>query len=162
VATGSLSINQFIINWVVFNCLSHYEIRDLDTILAGESILMKRIIAAMVLLCLVSCTKEKTSKSIVGSWGLTQIYSGDTSRIYLLGSELSINFKADGHLDILGPKTGYTFLQDHNRYEIVDEDRVRFYDSTGTNELFARFQVDKTLSLLYELRCPYQETFTRR
>jgi hypothetical protein len=123
---------------------------------------MKRIIAAMVLLALVSCTKEKNTNSLIGSWRLTQIYSGDTSVVYLLGTELSIDFKGDGRVDILGPKPNYTFLQDYNKYETVGDDRVRFYDSTSNNELFARFRVDKTLSLLYELRCPYQETFTRR
>jgi hypothetical protein len=139
-----------------------YEIRALLLILLCESILMKRIIAAMVLLALVSCTKEKNANSIVGSWRLTQIYSGDTSVVYLMGTELSIDFKEDGRVDILGPKPNYTFLQDFNKYETVGDDRVRFYDSTSNNELFARFRVDKTLSLLYELRCPYQETFTRR
>jgi len=91
-----------------------------------------------------------------------QINSGDTSIVYLAGTELSVEFKPDGHFDILGPKPNYTFLQDFNRYETVSFDRIRFFDSTSTEQLFAIFHIDKTLSLSYEVRCPYEEKFTRR
>lgn len=123
---------------------------------------MKRITAALALLLLISCTKEKESRSIVGSWRLTQIKSGDSSTIYLSGTELSVEFKQDGRFDILGPKPNYTFLEDFNRYETLNNERIRFFDSTSTGELFASFYVDKTLSLSYEVRCPYEEKFTRR
>lgn len=123
---------------------------------------MKRITAALALLLLISCTKEKESSSIVGSWRLTQIKSGDSSTIYLSGTELSVEFKQDGRFDILGPKPNYTFLEDFNRYETLNNERIRFFDSTSTGELFASFYVDKTLSLSYEVRCPYEEKFTRR
>jgi hypothetical protein len=123
---------------------------------------MKRIISALVLLFLISCTKEKESNTIVGSWALTQINSGDSSTIYLSGTELSVEFKKDGHFDVLGPKPNYTFLQDFNRYETLNNGRIRFFDSSSTGELFANCHVDKTLSLSYEVRCPYEEKFIRR
>ena len=123
---------------------------------------MKRITAALSLLLLISCTKEKEPNSILGSWRLTQIKSGDSSTIYLSGTELSVEFKQDGRFNILGPKPNYTFLEDFNRYETLDNDRVRFFDSTSTAELFASFHVGKILSLSYEVRCPYEEKFTRR
>lgn len=123
---------------------------------------MKRITAALALLLLISCIKEKESNSIVGSWRLTQIKSGDSSTIYLSGTELFVEFKQDGRFDILGPKPNYTFLEDFNRYETLNNERIRFFDSTSTGELFASFHVDKNLSLSYEVRCPYEEKFTRR
>jgi hypothetical protein len=91
-----------------------------------------------------------------------QINSGDSSTVYLTGTEFSVDFKSDGRFDILGPKPNYSFLQEFNRYETVSFDRIRFYDSTSNEELFANFQIDNSLSLSYEFRCPYEEKFTRR
>jgi len=123
---------------------------------------MKLIIGALLVLCLVSCTKEWESNSVVGTWRLTQITTVDTSTVYLQGNELSVEFKPDGRIDILGPDPNYTFLSDYNKYETLSENRIRFFDSTSQNQLFATFRVDKTLSLLYEVRCAYEEKFTRR
>jgi len=123
---------------------------------------MKQILLLLAFFSVIGCTKEKEPDSLLGSWRLMQINSGDTSTVYLTGSELSVEFKSDGHFDILGPKPNYTFLQDFNRYETVSFDKIRFFDSTSAQELFAVFHVDKTLSLSYELRCPYEEKFSRR
>jgi len=123
---------------------------------------MKQILLLLAFFSVIGCTKEKEPDSLLGSWRLMQINSGDTSTVYLTGSELSVEFKSDGHFDILGPKPNYTFLQDFNQYETMSFDKIRFFDSTSTQELFAVFHVDKTLSLSYELRCPYEEKFTRR
>ena len=133
----------------------------LKAILQVESILMKRIILLLALFFIFGCTKEKETNSVLGTWTLSQINSGGISTIYLTGYELSVDFKSDGRFDILGPKPNYTFLQDFNRYETVGKDRIRFFDSTSNGELFASFHVDKTLSLSYEVRCPYEERFTR-
>ena len=123
---------------------------------------MKAIIGALLVLCLVSCTKERDTNSIVGAWRLTQITTVDTSTVYLKGNELSVEFKPDGRINMLGPKPNYTFLQDFNKFEIFTNDRIRFFDSTSNNQLFATFRVDNNLSLLYEVRCAYEERFTRR
>ena len=123
---------------------------------------MKLIIGALLVLCLVSCTKEWESNSVVGTWRLTQITTVDTSTVYLKGNELSVEFKPDGRINMLGPKPNYTFLQDFNKFEIFTNDRIRFFDSTSNNQLFATFRVDNNLSLLYEVRCAYEERFTRR
>jgi len=123
---------------------------------------MKRIFQVLVIFSLVSCTKEKESNSIVGSWRLTQIISGDSSTIFLSGTELAVEFKSDGGFDVLGPKPNYTFLRDFNKYETIGNDRIRFVDSSSQEELFANFQINKTLSLSYQIRCPYEEKFIRR
>jgi hypothetical protein len=123
---------------------------------------MKRIILLLALFSIMGCTKEKQPDSLLGSWRLMQINSGDTSTVYLTGTEFSVDFKSDGRFDILGPKPNYSFLQEFNRYETVNFDRIRFYDSTSTEELFANFQIENSLSLSYEFRCPYEEKFTRR
>ena len=123
---------------------------------------MKRLILLLALISIIGCTKEKQADSLLGSWRLMQINSGDTSTVYLTGTEFSVDFKPDGRFDILGPKPNYSFLQDYNRYETMSFDRIRFYDSTSTEELFANFQIDNSLSLSYEFRCPYEEKFTRR
>ena len=128
----------------------------------AESKPMKAIIGALLVLCLVSCTKEREKNSIVGAWRLTQITTVDTSTVYLQGNELSVEFKPDGRLDILGPKPNYTFLQDFNKYETLSNDRIRFFDSTSNNQLLATYRVDNNLSLLYQVRCAYEETFSRR
>jgi hypothetical protein len=123
---------------------------------------MKRIIPFLALFFLISCTKEQEPNSLTGIWTLTQINSGDTSSVILYGTEFSVQFKEKDSLFILGPKPNYSFLQDYDRYEIIGSERIRFFNSVNGDELFAGFHVDKTLSLSYEVRCPYEEKFIRR
>jgi hypothetical protein len=123
---------------------------------------MKQIALLFVIITIFSCTKEKDSNSIVGAWTLTQINSGNISSVLLSGTELSIQFTDKDSLIILGPKSNYTFLQDYNRYEIINYERIRFFNTSTSDELFATFSVNKTLSLSYEVRCPYEEKFIRR
>jgi hypothetical protein len=123
---------------------------------------MKQIVLLLVLTSAIGCTKEKDPNSIVGSWTLSEINSGDSSSIFLLRTELSVNFKSGGSFEILGPKANYTFLRDFNQYKIVGDDKIQFSDSTSQNQLLATFYVNQTLSLLYEGRCPYEEKFIRR
>jgi len=122
---------------------------------------MKQIVLLFVIVSLFSCTKQKTPDSIVGSWTLTEIDSYNASTIRLSGTELSVKFNSDGSFDISG-KPNYTFLQDFDRYEIITDGRIRFYNTTSADQLFASFNLNKTLSLSYELRCPYEEKFIRR
>jgi hypothetical protein len=123
---------------------------------------MKRITPLLVILFLLSCTKEQVPDSLTGTWTLTQINSGDTSLVRLYGTEFSVQFKEKDSLFILGPKPNYSFLQDYDRYEKIGSERIRFLNSVNGDELFAGFHVDKTLSLSYEVRCPYEEKFIRR
>lgn len=122
---------------------------------------MKQIALLAVLISLIGCTREKTLNSIVGNWTLTEIDSYNSSTIRLSGTELSVKFNSDGSVAISG-KPNYTFLQDFNRYEIVNEDRIRFYNTNTTDELFASFNLNNTLTFSYEVRCPYEEKFMRR
>lgn len=124
---------------------------------------MKQILFLLaVVVSLLSCTKEKEETTLTGVWTLTQINSGSTSSVFLYGSELSIEFKKNDTLVILGPKPNYTFLQDFNRYKIVSNNRIRFYNTGTQDELFASYRMDKNLQLSYEVRCPYEEKFIRR
>ena len=123
---------------------------------------MKRIVFLLIVLSSVSCTKEKDLNSLTGQWTLTEIDSGTTSSLLLSRTELSVEFKENDSLIILGPEPNYTFLQDFNRYEVLANDRIRFFNTTTQEELFAVFHVGKTLSLSYEVRCPYEEKFIRR
>ena len=123
---------------------------------------MKQVLFLLVILLAISCTKEKDPGSLTGAWTLTEINSGDTSSVLLSRTELSVEFRENDSLVILGPKPNYTFLQDFNHYEVVSNDRIRFFNTTTQDELFAAFHVDKTLSLSYEVRCPYVEKFIRR
>ena len=122
---------------------------------------MKQVALLFVIVCLFSCTKEKVPGSIVGNWTLTEIDSYNASKIRLSGTELSVKFNSDGSFDISG-KPNYTFLQDFNRYKIISDGRIRFYNTTASDELLASFNVNATLSLFYEVRCPYEEKFIRR
>lgn len=115
----------------------------------------------LVILSVISCTKEKESNSIIGTWTLTEINTLPSSPIRLTGTEVAVSFNKDGSLDISG-NPNYTSLRELNRYEIVSNDRIRFFNSATQDELFAFFGVDKTLSLSYEVRCPYEEKFIRR
>jgi hypothetical protein len=123
---------------------------------------MKRITPLLVILFLLSCTKEQVPDSLTGTWTLTQINSGDTSLVRLYGTEFSVQFKEKDSLFILGPEPNYSFLQDYDRYQVIGKDSIRFFNSITGNELFASFYIDKTLSLSYQLRCPYEEKFIRR
>jgi len=122
---------------------------------------MKRIVPFLFILFLISCTKGQEPNSLTGTWTLSQINSGDSSTVRLYGTEFSVQFKERDSLFILGPKPNYSFLQDFDRYEVLGE-RIRFFNSITGDELFAGFHVDKTLSLSYEVRCPYEEKFIRR
>ena len=121
---------------------------------------MKRIALLFVILSAISCTKEKEN-TIVGTWDLTEINTLTPSPIRLNGTEVSVTFNNDGSFDITG-NPNYTSLRELNRYEIVSSDRIRFFNTTTPDELFAYFGLDKTLSLSYEVRCPYEEKFIRR
>lgn len=123
---------------------------------------MKRIVLLLVVLSALSCTREKEPTSIVGTWALSEINSANTSSVLLSQTELSVQFTKEDSLIILGPKSNYTYLQDFNKYEIVSDGRIRFFSTNTQDELFADFSVDKTLSLSYQVRCPYQEKFIRR
>jgi hypothetical protein len=123
---------------------------------------MKRIVPFLLLVLLIGCTKEQEPNSLTGTWTLTQINSGDTSSVILYGTEFSVQFKEKDSLFILGPKPNYSFLQDYNQYEVIGTNRIRFFNLTTGDELFAGFHIDKTLSLSYEVRCPYEEKFIRR
>lgn len=122
---------------------------------------MKRILPILIILFFTSCTKEQDLNTLIGTWTLTQINSGDTSSIVLYGTEFSVQFKEKDSVVILGPKPYYSFLQDFNQYQIVSENRIRFFNSTTGDELFAGYKVGTTLSLSYEVRCPYEEKFIR-
>lgn len=122
---------------------------------------MKQIALLTVIFALFGCTKQKELNSIDGNWTLTEIDSYNTSTIRLSGTELSVSFNSDGSLSISG-KPNYTFLQDFNRYKILNEGRIRFYNTNTTDELFAGFSLNNTLSFSYEVRCPYEEKFMRR
>lgn len=122
---------------------------------------MKRIVLLFAILSIIGCTKEKES-DIVGTWTLSEINSANTSSVLLSRTELSVQFTKEDSLVILGPKPNYTYLENFNKYEIVDGSRIRFFNTSSQEELFADFSVDKTLSLSYQVRCPYKEKFIRR
>jgi hypothetical protein len=123
---------------------------------------MKRIALILAIISNIVCTKEKKPDSLVGTWTLTEIHSGNISSILLSGTELSVRFNRDSSFDILGPKPNYTFLQSFNRYETLGNDRIRFFSTNSDEELFAGFRLNTTLSISYEVRCPYEEKFIRR
>ena len=122
---------------------------------------MKQIALLALILSFIGCTKEKAPDSIVGDWKLTEIDSYNASMIRLSGTELSVTFNSDGSFAISG-KPNYTFLQDFNRYELINEGRIRFYNTSTKDTLFADFTLHNALSFSYEVRCPYEEKFMRR
>lgn len=123
---------------------------------------MKRLFLLLVIITTFSCTKEKDQHSLIGTWNLTQISAGSPSPIFLNGNELSVEFKSDGCFDILGPKPNYSFLQDFNQYEVLTNDRIRFFNVTTQEQLYAVFDLGEALAFSYEVNYPYQEKFTRR
>lgn len=123
---------------------------------------MKRIALLFVILSAISCTKEKQPDSIVGEWALSEINSANNSSVLLSQTELSVRFTLKDSLIILGPKPNYTYLENFNKYEVVSSYRIRFFNTATQDELFANYSIDKTLSLSYQVRCPYEEKFTRR
>src|SRR6187551_740580 len=106
---------------------------------------MKRIILVLIVLFFIGCTKEQDLTSLTGTWTLTQINSGDSSAVLLYGTEFSVQFKEKDSVIILGPKPNYSFLQDFDQYQVLSENRIRFFNSTTGDELFAGFKVGNTL-----------------
>lgn len=124
---------------------------------------MKRIALFFVILSSISCTKEKDLNTITGTWSLSEITSGSPSSSVLLSqTELAVQFTDKDSLIILGPKANYTYLANFNKYEIVSDNRIRFFNTNTQDELFADYIIDKNLSLSYQVRCLYEEKFTRR
>jgi len=124
---------------------------------------MKRIALLFVIVSVISCTKEQDHDSIVGTWTLSQINSGSpSSSVVLARTELSIQFTEKDSLIILGPKPNYTYLENFDKYQIISNDRIRFFNTSTSDELFASFIIGNTLSLSYQVRCPYEEKFIRR
>lgn len=124
---------------------------------------MKRIALFFVILSSIGCTKEKDLNTITGTWSLSEITSGSPSSSVLLSqTELAVQFTDKDSLIILGPKANYTYLANFNKYEIVSDNRIRFFNTNTQDELFADYIIDKNLSLSYQVRCLYEEKFTRR
>jgi hypothetical protein len=124
---------------------------------------MKRLFPLLVILFFSGCTKEQDLNSVTGTWTLTQINSGPPSSSVLLSrTEFSVEFKKNDTLVILGPKPNYSFLQNFNRYKMLTDERIRFFNDTTQEEMFASFHIDDNLSLSYEVGCIYEEKFIRR
>lgn len=124
---------------------------------------MKRIALLFVILSFIGCAKEKDLNTITGTWSLSEITSGSPSSSVLLSqTELAVQFTDKDSLIILGPKANYTYLANFNKYEIVSDNRIRFFNTNTQDELFADYIIDKNLSLSYQVRCLYEEKFTRR
>ena len=124
---------------------------------------MKQIALLFVIFSAISCTKEKDLNSIAGTWTLAEINSGSpASSVVLSRTELSVEFTSKDSLIILGPKANYTYLANFNKYQLVSNNRIRLFNTSTSDELFATFSVDNTLSLSYQVRCLYEEKFIRR
>jgi hypothetical protein len=104
---------------------------------------MKRLTVFLAIICLFSCTKEKIVESVSGTWTIVETNSDATGIIqvqsYAPSSEFTVEFGANGQLNLSGANPGQAMspLWGYNRYEVLPGNIIRFFKSTGSEEIKA-------------------------
>lgn len=129
---------------------------------------MKKILPIWTLVFLFSCTKEKTSVNIPGTWAIVESNigtgTGYTVQTYLPSSEFTVEFRPDNGLRLVGtnPGTANSPLWQFDRYAMLADDKIRFYQSAGNEEMEAFITLNGELYLNYLwARCGYEEKFLK-
>ncbi|HUC81727.1 MAG TPA: hypothetical protein VMR70_12480 [Flavisolibacter sp.] len=131
---------------------------------------MKQLFLLVAAICLFSCYKEKKPilETVSGTWTIVET-STDASGIvqvqtYLPSSEFTMEFAPGGQLVLTGANPGQAAspLWNYDRYQVLPENMIRFYQSTGTQEIKAYFTVNGELFLNHlSTRCAHEEKFVR-
>ncbi len=129
---------------------------------------MKQLCFFIALAFVFSCTKEKFSEPVAGTWTIIQSNigtgSGSMVQSYTPSSEITIEFGANSNLVLTGSNPGLATspLWKYNKYQLLPGNKIRFFQSSGADEMEAFVTVDGQLYLDYLwARCGYQEKFLK-
>ncbi|RYF81424.1 MAG: hypothetical protein EON98_12395 [Chitinophagaceae bacterium] len=129
---------------------------------------MKRLILALAIVCLFSCSKEQTIQPIDGTWTIIETNTAESGYIevqtYLPSSEVTLEFGSNGMLIRTGsnPGTAKCPLWEYDRYQLLEKNIVRFYQSAGNKEVKAYYTLEGNLFLNYlNMRHGYEEKFQK-
>lgn len=79
-------------------------------------------------------------------------------------SEITLEFRPGGQLLVSGPNSlqAMSPLWQYNRYQLLNDNIIRFYQTGGSSETRAYFTLNGDLYLNYlHVRCPYKEKFLK-
>ena len=129
---------------------------------------MKHFFFALAIACLFSCSKEQTIQPIDGTWTIIETNAGTGYGVqvqtYAPSSETTVQFAANGQLIVTGTNPGQAMspLWEFDRYELLPDQIIRFYQSNGQEEMKAFMTLDGNLFLNYlSARCEFEEKYIR-
>lgn len=129
---------------------------------------MKQLFLLLAIACLFSCTKEKIVETVSGTWTIveTNTDAGGIVQVqtYAPTSEFTVEFAPNGQLILTGANPGQAAspLWNYDRYEVLPDNIIRFFKSTGNEEIKAYFTINGELFLNHlSTRCAHEEKFTK-
>lgn len=129
---------------------------------------MKRLFYSLVVILLFSCTKENVPSTIDGTWAIVESNIGNGTGIevmqYTPSSELTLQFAENNTLVLAGanPGTAQSPLWQYDRYQLLPNSMIRFFQSYGPQEMKAHYTIEGELFLNYPwARCGHEEKFVR-
>lgn len=129
---------------------------------------MKQFFLALAIICLFSCSKEQTIQPIDGTWTIIETNSAESGYIevqtYRPSSEVTLEFGSNGTLIRTGsnPGTAKSPLWEYDKYQLLEKNIIRFYQSAGSKETKAFYTLDGNLFLNYlSMRHGYEEKFLK-
>jgi len=129
---------------------------------------MKQLFICVALIALFSCTRQNLKEPFSGTWTIVETNSAENGFIQLQtyppSSEVTLKFAGNGTLVRTGtnPGTAKSPLWEYDKYQVLEENIIRFYQSAGSKEMRALYTVDGNLVLNYlAMRHGYEETFLK-
>lgn len=129
---------------------------------------MKPLFLCLALFSLFSCSKEKITQTIPGTWTIIESNIGTGTgfnvQAYSPASEITLEFGSGGILLLTGsrPGTAMSPLWEYDRYEIKLGNIIRFFQSGGIKQMQAYYSLNNELYLNYTwARCGYEEKFLK-
>ena len=129
---------------------------------------MKRLLFLLVISFLFSCTKENVPATIEGTWAIIESNIGNGTGVevmrYAPSSEMTLQFAENNMLVLTGgnPGEAQSPLWQYDRYKILPNSMIRFFQSFGPQEMEAHYTIDGELYLNYPwARCGHEEKFVR-
>ena len=129
---------------------------------------MKQLLLLFAMTTLFGCTKERISQPPPGTW--TIVETNDVSagyvqiQTYVPSTEVTLEFGNAGNLILTGSNPGVAKspLWEYDKYQMLEKNIIRFYQSTGNKERQAYYEVEGNLYLNYfDARHGYEEQFLR-
>lgn len=114
-----------------------------------------------------SCTKEKITDAISGTWTIVETNDARTGYIqvktYTPSSEITLQFGDNGNLVLTGSNPGVAEspLWEFDKYQVLPGNFVKLYQSVGNKEMKVFYEIEGSLFLSYPDWHGYEEKFLR-